>query len=71
MHLLRCLIFLILFALAKAHGRLIIMAMLGLTGLWMIHLLAQDYQNIRPVAAVSRLKKLLSKRSTDKYENVI
>ncbi|GJQ65973.1 hypothetical protein Trydic_g4067 [Trypoxylus dichotomus] len=65
MNLFRYAILFILFGLAKSHGRIIMMAVLGLMGLWMAHLLAQDYQNIRPKALISTIGRLLSKRSVN------
>ena len=50
----------------KAHVRLMITAILGLVGLWMIHILAQDYQNISQASnTASTIKKLFSKRDVN------
>lgn len=48
-HWLKYLIFAIIIGLAKAHHfvRLVILASLGLAGLWMVHTLAQDYNKIQ------------------------
>lgn len=71
MPLFKLLLSFILFQLAKAHGRHIILAIMGLIGLWMTHLLAQDYQNItNPKALISIFSKLISKRSTETNDNV-
>ncbi|CAB0019676.1 unnamed protein product, partial [Nesidiocoris tenuis] len=71
------LLILIAIALVKASVRLIILLVLGLAGLYMLHLLAQDFNKIRngwPFPArpgmggaqsFLRLSRGLSKRSTD------
>lgn len=44
--------------------RIIVLAAMGLGSLWMLHLIAQDYNKIRqPVAKLARL--LISKRDLD------
>lgn len=45
---LHIIVLVILFGVSKGHHiiRLVILAALGLAGLWMVHTLAQDYQNI-------------------------
>lgn len=46
---LKILLFAIILGIAKAHNfvKLVILAGLGLAGLWMVHTLAQDFQNIQ------------------------
>lgn len=64
---LKCLIFLIVIGLTKAHGRLIVMAILGLAGLWMVHLIAQDYDKItKPKSLASVFRNIIKKRSINK-----
>lgn len=65
----------VLFGVSKGHHiiRLVILATLGLAGLWMVHTLAQDYQNITAghngggaggkSEATVEFSKLFSKRS--------
>lgn len=45
---LHLIVLIVLFGVSKGHHliRIVILAALGLAGLWMVHTLAQDYQNI-------------------------
>lgn len=45
---LHLIVLVVLFGVSKGHHiiRIVILGALGLAGLWMIHTLAQDYQNI-------------------------
>lgn len=53
---LKCFVLLGIFGLAKSHYfiRLVILATLGLAGLWMVHTLAQDFNLIQSIDSQNR-----------------
>lgn len=72
---LRMALLLTILGITKAHHliRVVILAALGLAGLWMVHTLAQDYQHITGAGGGKsenfEIGKYFSKRSADYYAN--